>query len=67
VEKLVVIPTYNEKENISNILHSIFNLGEEFHVLVIDDASPDGTAEIVKELTAKLEAGWQAARPEVTN
>ncbi len=54
MEKLVVIPTYNEKENINNILHAIFNLNEGFHVLVIDDSSPDGTAEIVKELKAKF-------------
>ena len=54
VEKLVVIPTYNERENISNILHAIFNIGEGFHVLVIDDNSPDGTAQIVKELQDKF-------------
>ena len=54
VEKLIVIPTYNEKENISNILHAIFNLGEGFHVLVIDDGSPDGTAEVVKGLQDKF-------------
>jgi dolichol-phosphate mannosyltransferase len=54
VEKLVVIPTYNEKENISNILHAIFNLNEDFHVLVIDDGSPDGTARIVKDLQSKF-------------
>ncbi len=54
MEKLVVIPTYNEKENISNILHAIFGLNEGFHVLVVDDGSPDGTAEIVKELQLKF-------------
>ncbi len=54
MEKLVVIPTYNEKENISSILHAIFNLGEGFHILVIDDGSPDGTAAIVKELQPKF-------------
>ena len=54
VEKLVVIPTYNEKENISNILHAVFHLSEGFHVLVIDDGSPDGTADIVKELQSKF-------------
>ncbi len=54
MEKLVVIPTYNEKENISNILHAVFNLQQNFHVLVIDDGSPDGTADIVKELQAKF-------------
>jgi len=50
LEKLVVIPTFNEKENISNIVHAIFNLNEGFHVLVIDDSSPDGTAGIVRKL-----------------
>ncbi len=53
MEKLVVIPTFNEKENISNILQAIFNLDEGFHVLVIDDGSPDGTAQIVKDLQPK--------------
>lgn len=54
MEKLVVIPTYNEKENISNILHAVFGLNEGFHVLVIDDGSPDGTAQIVKDLQPKF-------------
>lgn len=53
MEKIVIIPTYNERENISNILQAIFNLNQDFHVLVIDDGSPDGTASIVKELQAK--------------
>jgi dolichol-phosphate mannosyltransferase len=54
LDKLVIIPTYNEKENIQHILHAIFNLAEGFHVLVIDDGSPDGTAAIVKELQGKF-------------
>ena len=54
MEKLVIIPTFNEKENIENILHAIFDLKEGFHVLVIDDNSPDGTAQIVKNLRAKF-------------
>ncbi|MEP6699845.1 MAG: polyprenol monophosphomannose synthase [Bacteroidota bacterium] len=54
LEKLVIIPTYNEKENIANILHAIFNLKENFHVLVIDDGSPDGTAQLVKDLQLKF-------------
>ena len=49
MEKIVIIPTYNEKENISGILHSIFNLQQDFHIIVIDDGSPDGTAQIVKD------------------
>jgi dolichol-phosphate mannosyltransferase len=56
VEKIVIIPTYNERENISKILHAIFNLNEDFHVLVIDDGSPDGTAQIVKDLQSKFPA-----------
>ncbi|WP_051268085.1 polyprenol monophosphomannose synthase [Terrimonas ferruginea] len=50
MEKLVVIPTYNERDNISRILHAIFGLKQDFHVLVIDDGSPDGTAAIVREM-----------------
>lgn len=50
LEKIVIIPTYNEKENIANILEAIFSLNQGFHVLVIDDGSPDGTAQIVKGL-----------------
>lgn len=48
MEKLVIIPTYNEKENISNILEAVFSLKKNYHILIIDDGSPDGTAEIVK-------------------
>ena len=50
-KKLVIIPTYNEKENIADIIAAVFALPGEFHVLVIDDGSPDGTAEIVKGLS----------------
>ena len=50
MEKLVIIPTYNEKENVANILHAVFDLQQNFHVLVVDDGSPDGTAQIVKNL-----------------
>jgi dolichol-phosphate mannosyltransferase len=53
LEKLVIIPTYNEKENITNILTAVFDLKQEFHVLVIDDGSPDGTAQIAKDLQPK--------------
>lgn len=45
---IVIIPTYNEKENIENIIHAVFRLKKYFHVLIIDDGSPDGTANIVK-------------------
>ena len=50
MEKIAVIPTFNEKENISSIIEAVFNLQQDFHVLVIDDNSPDGTGSIVKEL-----------------
>jgi dolichol-phosphate mannosyltransferase len=54
VEKLVIIPTFNEKENIGIILQAIYDLNQDFHVLVIDDGSPDGTAEIVKQLQPRF-------------
>ncbi len=47
-KKLVIIPTYNEKENISNIIDAVLGLEGAYHVLVVDDGSPDGTANIVK-------------------
>ena len=49
-KKVVIIPTYNEKENIEAILRKVFSLEGDYHVLVIDDSSPDGTAAIVKDL-----------------
>jgi dolichol-phosphate mannosyltransferase len=52
LEKLLIIPTYNEKENIARILTTVFELNQGFHVLIIDDNSPDGTADIVKNLFA---------------
>ncbi len=51
---LVIIPTFNEKENIENIIRAVFALNEVFHVLVVDDGSPDGTAAIVKELQSEF-------------
>ena len=48
--RIVIIPTYNEKENIEKIIRYVFQLPDEFHILVIDDGSPDGTAQIVKYL-----------------
>lgn len=49
-DSIVIIPTYNEKENIENIVRAIFGLAQSFHILIIDDGSPDGTADIVKRL-----------------
>ena len=57
MERLVIIPTYNEKENIESIITAVMELPLEFNVLVIDDGSPDGTAEIVKELMVGSYAG----------
>ncbi len=53
MEKIVIIPTYNEKENIEAIIHAVFSLHKGFHVLIIDDGSPDGTALLVKNLFPK--------------
>ena len=52
--RIVIIPTYNEKENIEAIVRKVFSLPVDFHVLVIDDGSPDGTAGIVKGLQAEF-------------
>ena len=49
-DSIVIIPTYNEKENIEDIIRYVFKLPKAFHVLVVDDGSPDGTAQIVKTL-----------------
>lgn len=50
LEKIVIIPTYNEIENIASIIKAVFSMHLNYHILVIDDGSPDGTADIVKEL-----------------
>lgn len=52
-DSIVIIPTYNEKENIEKIIRAVFGLEKCFHILVIDDGSPDGTARIVKGLMGK--------------
>ncbi len=49
-DSLVIIPTYNEKENIEDIIRAVISLDEDFDILVVDDNSPDGTADIVKSL-----------------
>ncbi len=49
-KKIVIIPTFNERENIEDILRAVFSLHQTFDVLVVDDNSPDGTADIVKSL-----------------
>ena len=49
-DSIVIIPTYNERENIENIIRAVFGLEHGFHILVVEDGSPDGTANIVREL-----------------
>ncbi len=53
MKTLVIIPTYNEKENIREIINKILNLGIELDILVVDDNSPDGTHQIVREISEK--------------
>ena len=53
-DSLVIIPTYNEKENVKNIIKAVFSLEKAFDILVVDDNSPDGTAEIVKTLQVQF-------------
>lgn len=53
-DSLVIIPTYNEKENIEKIIRKVFSLEKEFHVLVIEDNSPDGTAAIIKSIMSEF-------------
>jgi dolichol-phosphate mannosyltransferase len=54
-DSLIIIPTYNEKENIEKMVRKIFSLPHGFHLLIIDDGSPDGTAAIVKDLQKEYE------------
>lgn len=53
-DSLVIIPTYNEKENIEKMVRKVFSLSQPFHLLIVDDASPDGTASIVKDLMTRF-------------
>lgn len=55
IRKVVIIPTYNEKENIEKIIRAVRQLEEDFHILIVDDGSPDGTASIVKVLQKEFQ------------
>ncbi|MDH5598678.1 MAG: polyprenol monophosphomannose synthase [Cyclobacteriaceae bacterium] len=55
-DSLVIIPTYNEKENIADIIQAVFSLNSPMDVLIVDDSSPDGTADIVKNIQSELSA-----------
>ena len=53
-DSLVIIPTYKEKENIERIIRKVFSLEKEFHILIVEDNSPDGTADIVRSLMVEF-------------
>jgi len=53
MSRIVIIPTYNEKENIQPMLKAVMELDNDFHVLIVDDNSPDGTADLVREMQAE--------------
>ena len=48
-DSIVIIPTYNEKENIENIIRAVFGLEKTFHILIIEDGSPDGTRQSIQQ------------------
>ena len=53
-DSIVIIPTYNERENIEKIIRAVFGLEKLFHILIVDDGSPDGTADIVRQLQTEF-------------
>ena len=53
-KKIVIIPTYNEKENVEKMIRKVFSLEGDFNLLIVDDGSPDGTADIVKRLQGEF-------------
>ena len=53
-DAVVIIPTYNEKENIELIIRAVFDLPKAFNILIVDDGSPDGTADIVRRLQTEF-------------
>ena len=63
MKTLIVTPTYNESKNIKTLVDSLFNMNHEYHILVVDDNSPDGTAKIVKELQKNYKNLHLAERP----
>lgn len=58
-EAVVIIPTYNERDNIVSLIEHVLNLKEPFHIVVVDDSSPDGTAALVKSLQQKFNSDWE--------
>ena len=53
-DSIVIIPTYKEKDNIERIIRKVFSLEKEFHILIVEDNSPDGTADIVRSLMGEF-------------
>ena len=62
-DSIVIIPTYKEKENIERILRKVFSLPKAFDVLIIDDNSPDGTAQIIREMKKEFPGLFLLERP----
>lgn len=60
---LIISPTYNEKKNIISLVESVFSVNQDYHILIIDDNSPDGTATLVKELQLKYKNLFLEERP----
>jgi len=60
---LIISPTYNEKKNITSLIESVFSINQDYHILIIDDNSPDGTANFVKELQLKYKNLFLEERP----
>ena len=60
---LIISPTYNEKKNIVSLIESVFSVNQDYHILIIDDNSPDGTANLVKELQLKYKNLFLEERP----
>ncbi len=60
---LIISPTYNEKKNIASLIESVFSINQDYHILIIDDNSPDGTANFVKELQLKYKNLFLEERP----
>ena len=63
MEKLVIVPTYNELENIEELLTRVLGLPYDLHILIVDDNSPDGTANVVKEWQKKTDRVHLLQRP----
>ncbi|HHZ98847.1 MAG TPA: glycosyltransferase, partial [Candidatus Marinimicrobia bacterium] len=64
VKTLIVTPTYNERKNIRELVSTLFVLNPDYHILVVDDSSPDGTAEIVEKLQADYDTLHLLSRDE---